>query len=525
MRPPGRRRWLSLSLRTQISVFLLLAIALMGAIIGVVTFQLLSSYSRQQQLDQARQQAKGLARVFAAQIPRAIERGVEIQPVGPDNQQLLTSGGRLFYAGLTPTFQSRPFLSRLPGEVSMELQISERVIQRRETIDAPVTLPGDDFESIAVATPLVRPAGAGGGTPLAIAAIVLTRPRSTLEAQVLPLTQRVLVAVAAGALLTIAFGLYLTRRMSAPLRDLTLATERVAAGDYAAGERPPTGGGGSGEVGRLSAAFSSMAGELALTEQRQREFLLAVSHELRTPLTALTGHAEAVRDGISPDPDASLTVVAVEAQRLQRLVEDLLDLARIDARRFRLEVVPVDATALLERVGALFSQRAIDRQIAFAVDVAALPAGMRTDPVRVSQVVTNLVENAMVWTPNGGRAGLAARPLAAGGPDGGPGIEVMVTDSGPGIPAADRERIFRRFFTTRGTVERRVAGTGLGLAIALELTLQMGGRLTFDAPEGGGSAFRLWLPLRAPGAGGSDDDAPTVAATPRGRAAYSAAGQ
>ena len=461
----------------------------MAAVIGVVTFQLLTSYSRDREASRARAQVESLALYLSREIRQARNTQTQVLPLGRRVGQGIT-GGDLYYHG-TPIFgQRQPFLPKLDGDLDQELGISERVIRKGEVVEETVRRPGDGFDSLAIAVPMEIPFP--GGRARREGALVLLRPREDLAEQVVPLTQRVLIGVGVGAFLALVFGLYLGRRMTQPLRRLMAATERVAAGDFRLDDQGDRREGGSGEVGRLTQAFRAMAAELEEAEIRQREFLLAVSHELRTPLTALSGHAEAVRDGISPDPDASLQVVALEAERLQRLVEDLLDLARIDARRFRLIVGPVDATALLHEVGELFSQRARDRGITFDVRIDSLPADLRTDPDRVAQVVTNLLENAFTWTPAGGRVGLTARPAA------GTAIEVRVSDSGPGIPEPDRARIFSRFFTTRGVAERRASGTGLGLAIALELTVQMGGTLRLEAPAGGGSCFVLTLPAGVP---------------------------
>ena len=226
-----------------------------------------------------------------------------------------------------------------------------------------------------------------------------------------------------------------------------------------------------------------MAARLAEAEQQERNFLMSVSHELRTPLTAIRGHVEALREGVAADPDvraASLDMIANETTRLERLVGDVLDLAKLEAHRFTLLSEEVDMTRLCEQAYAAFGEEARRRDIDYEKRFDASPT-IVTDGDRVLQIISNLLSNAFRWTPDGGRVELE---LAATNGR----ISVAVDDNGPGVPAAERDRIFRPFWS------RDDSGTGLGLAIAHELAAALGGRIELDTKPGRGSRFELVLP-------------------------------
>jgi signal transduction histidine kinase len=228
-----------------------------------------------------------------------------------------------------------------------------------------------------------------------------------------------------------------------------------------------------------------MASRLAEAEELERNFLMSVSHELRTPLTAIRGHVEALREGVVTDEElrvASLTVIAAEAERLERLVGDVLDLAKLDAHRFTVLQEEVDMGRLVDNAYAAFSEEARRRGIEYQCEVEAKPV-IVSDGDRVLQIISNLLSNAFRWTPDGGRVGLELSAT-----DG--TVYVAVADSGPGVPPSQRERIFRPFWSRGG------GGTGLGLAIASELAGALGGRIELESSADKGSRFELVLPTR-----------------------------
>ena len=194
------------------------------------------------------------------------------------------------------------------------------------------------------------------------------------------------------------------------------------------------------EIGHLAERFREMAARLAEADERERSFLMSVSHELRTPLTAIRGHVDALREGVVEDPELrseSLDVIALEADRLSRLVGDILDLAKLDAHRFTLLQEEVDMQALCEQAYTAFSEEARRRAIDYQRDVEAQPV-IVTDGDRVLQIISNLLQNAFRWTPDGGRIGLSLEQANGN-------VQVAIDDTGPGITADERERIFRPF--------------------------------------------------------------------------------
>jgi two-component system sensor histidine kinase BaeS len=262
---------------------------------------------------------------------------------------------------------------------------------------------------------------------------------------------------------------------------LTRAADEVARGEYDV-DVPE---GGAGEIGDLAESFGKMASRLAESEALERNFLMTVTHELRTPLTAIRGHVEALREGVVTDEAmrlASLTVIAAESERLERLVGDVLDLAKLDAHRFTVLREEVDMERLVEGAYTAFSEEARRREIDYRFDVEAKPV-IVSDGDRVLQIISNLLSNAFRWTPDGGTVGLELSAT-----DG--TVYVTVADSGPGIAPSERERIFRPFWSRDG------GGTGLGLAIAHELASALGGRIALETSAEKGSRFELVLPTR-----------------------------
>ena len=268
---------------------------------------------------------------------------------------------------------------------------------------------------------------------------------------------------------------------------LSDAADRVAEGQYDV-EVPHVPGGG--EIGHLANRFREMTARLAEAEELERNFLMSVSHELRTPLTAIRGHVAALREGVVTEPEAaeeSLAIVADEAERLGRLVNDVLDLAKLDAHRFTVLTEEVDMSRLCDRAYSTFCEEARRRGIDYTQDAEGAPV-IVSDGDRVLQIISNLLSNAFRWTPDGGRIGLEVSSQNGT-------VTVDVADTGPGISPEERERIFRPFWSTDGR------GTGLGLPIARELAVALGGRIELQTSAGQGSRFRLVLPLVAALAG------------------------
>jgi len=278
----------------------------------------------------------------------------------------------------------------------------------------------------------------------------------------------------------------LARGMTAPLREMAAVSRRMAAGDHTA--RVSAGSTrGRDEVGQLAADFNTMAAELERVDAQRRRLVADASHELRTPITALRALLENLADGVTrPDPDA-LAVALAQTERLGRLVEQLLDLSRLEAGEVPLHRSPVVVAELCERAAAEARSHcaSLGRQVHVVVDVERVEVG--ADPERLAQVLANLLDNATRHAPAGG----TVRLLAHRPPHGtGPGVRIEVVDDGPGIVAADRERVFDRFAraddararTARAT--RETGGTGLGLAIVRWVVELHGGTVRIGDPPG-----------------------------------------
>ena len=302
--------------------------------------------------------------------------------------------------------------------------------------------------------------------------ILLRRQRSLLSGYVWGL----LIAAAAGGLLAAVAAFLLARRISRPVDRIAAAARILARGSHP----EPVPVEGAAEIATLAGAFNDLAAQLQKAQEAERNFLLSVSHELKTPLTAIRGYAEAVEDG-AVDPREAAATVASEARRLERLVRDLLDLARMNRTDFSVHNSEIDLAEVADDAVRRYEQQAES----FGVElhaVADAPAPALADADRVLQVVSNLVENALRLTPAGGEVRVVAEP----------GV-LRVEDTGPGLAEADTERAFERFYLhERYGLERQV-GTGLGLAIVKELTLAMGGDVDVETRPGTLTVFTVRL--------------------------------
>lgn len=296
------------------------------------------------------------------------------------------------------------------------------------------------------------------------------------------LTRRLLIALAAIVVGSAVATALVARRVLAPVRALRIAVDRMARGDATARVALD----GRDELGALGRAFNAMADALADQERSKRDLTRDIAHELRTPLTDLRCHLEALQDRVVDSTPERLAVLQDGVQRLQRLVEDLDELARAEARQLALEPHAVDVPALLARVAAQVHARASAAGIAVMVDA---PADVRvwTDGDRLQQVLGNLVDNALSHTPAGGSIHIGAR--AADGR-----VHIAVRDTGPGIPAAHLPHVFDRLYRVDPSRSRSTGGAGLGLAIARQLVEAGGGCLTAESPATGGATFTITLP-------------------------------
>jgi signal transduction histidine kinase len=283
----------------------------------------------------------------------------------------------------------------------------------------------------------------------------------------------------------------LARRFSKPLVAAVGATRRIADGDLDV--TVPTAKRDDPEFRRLAEAINAMASGLSRARDQERQFLLSVSHELRTPLTSIRGYAEAVADGATDDVQGAMTVIGTEARRLDRLVQDLLDLAKLDADRFSLRLEVVDCSVVIGQVVEGFRPRALAAGLeldAGLVDTDRLL--VRADRDRLGQMMGNLAENA---------ARFATTRISVGAGWFESSVALWVEDDGPGIPSQEIPRVFERHFSSDQSSPGR-HGTGLGLAIVAELASAMRATVQVQSPASGGRGTRfvvLFAPADAPG--------------------------
>ena len=272
---------------------------------------------------------------------------------------------------------------------------------------------------------------------------------------------------------------WLARGMTAPLREMTEAASAMASGDYG---RPVTTT-SSDEVGVLARAFTTMARDLAATDQQRRELISTVSHELRTPLAAQRAVLENLVDGVTPPSGTTLNAALAQAERLSSLVEDLLDLSRLESGTIRLDLADLEVADLV--AAAVREADLTGRDVRFEIEVQD---GMRVlgDRDRLTQVLTNLLDNAARHSPHGGVVRVVAATTI-----GGAGWQLDVVDEGPGIDPGVADHIFERY----STGSEHGGGTGLGLAIARWICDLHGGSVAI-VPHTGGALVRVSLPVR-----------------------------
>jgi two-component system sensor histidine kinase BaeS len=291
-----------------------------------------------------------------------------------------------------------------------------------------------------------------------------------------------LLGFAAAVVVAIAASILVATRIAKPIDDLAAASERVAHGDYS--QPVPA---ARGELGELAASFNGMAASLAANEQRRRDLIGDVAHELRTPITSVRGYVEGLAAGVfEPAPDA-WRVLGEQTARLEHLVDDLALLWRAESHDLRLDLAALDGPALLTDVRERHRGLAGSRSVEVVLGSIAR-AQVRADPVRIAQVLDNLVGNALRYTPGGGRVELG---LAAAGAD----AVISVRDDGPGLTPDQADKVFERFYRAELSRSREAGGSGLGLTITRSLVEAMGGTISVEsAGPGLGSTFSVRLP-------------------------------
>jgi signal transduction histidine kinase len=469
------------SLRARLLIIGIVPVVVALAVTAVLTVRSVDRFAdderevkRAEQVRDLRQAATALSKLYGDRLQEAFLKN-EVEGLNRDYLEE-AYGGDLYYVEVidsdnidAESFGLQPLaLGALPEGVV------RRLLAGRSVELPAAALPPSLQDDVAVARGVFP---AGQERPFGLLVVVqppvkVTSPAGTLRRALVP-------AFAIGTGVAILLALVLGLRLVRPLRRLAAAARAVARGD----EEVELDIQRADEIGMVNRAFDDMTHRLAEARDTERLFLMRVSHELRTPLAAIRSQVDALADGVFDDAEtqaAAYAAITAESARLSRLVGDLLDLARLQARRFGLEADEVDLNVLLDQVVTGQGGEARERGIEMQLQAGRLPVVIG-DGDRILQIVSNLVRNAVRWTPDDGCITVSA--LAEAGR-----VWITVDDSGPGIPADKRAAIFQAFYS------EDVTGTGLGLAIARELALAMGGSVVVGESPHGGARFVVELP-------------------------------
>jgi len=296
------------------------------------------------------------------------------------------------------------------------------------------------------------------------------------------LARPLLIAGILALVLSVIIALFLARSIYAPIKQLTTATSEIAAGKY----DQQVSVSGPVELKALAANFNNMTLRIKESQQTLRDFVADVSHELRTPLTSIIGFAQAIRDGIAESREAVIKAARIiedESRRLTRLVNNLLDLSKLESGQLEMKKETVDLNGLIAQCREIFSLRAEEKEISLIMDVEPL-SYVEGDIDRLEQVLANLLDNAIKFTPQGGSITIKTRQVS---PD---RVEMSVTDTGPGLKKEQLSNLFKRFYREGSNL----SGTGLGLAISRQIVQAHGGELFADSEVGKGSQFVIRIP-------------------------------
>jgi histidine kinase len=298
-------------------------------------------------------------------------------------------------------------------------------------------------------------------------------------------------AALAALIAAILASFFISRQVVTPMLHMMSLSQRIAEGEYQ--ERLALPGGQQAdqtdELGQLALRFNQMADKLEKTETMRRQLIGDVTHELRTPLTAVKGYLEGLMDGVLPADPETYEQIHSEIDRLQRLVNDLQELSRVEAGAIQLNLAPVPPERLIERIQSTFGRQFEDKNIQLVTDVETGLPNLFVDKDRIIQVLTNLVGNALQYTPNGGKVSISVRREKSE-------ILFAVKDTGIGISTEQLTFIFNRFYRTDKSRNRASGGSGIGLTIAKALVQAHQGKIWAESNgEGKGSTFSFLIPL------------------------------
>ena len=475
-------------------------VAVTLGLVGLLVINRLGAYFDQQQSDDLRSRAAGVARyvIDVAESTATIRAG---HPV--------VAGGEL-----------NPLVVLELQKASQQRFIAEQLAQsdvqfRLGTVEDEVFYPASNGAFSAtdeagpqaqqqqrepVSSDVVIVENRSAVTPYAVE-VVLSNPFTYRAAAITNVTGLLAIIGLIALAVAVVVAAALTRRITTPVRRLTEASRDLAEGDLARRVPQEVIEDGPVELSELGVQFNAMAERLQESVEiirrdrdRSREFLADVSHELRTPIAALRTFNELLTEGAGDDPSARaefLETSRAQLERLDWLAQNLLELSKLDSGLVLLDLRPEDLRASVEQAVEQSAPTARRRGVELTMDHPDVPIQLRHDPVRIGQVVANLIGNAIKFTPRGGSVRVEVRPEAGGG------ASITVSDTGIGIDPSELPRIFDRFFRGSRASEARGSGSGLGLAIVRGIVDMHGGTVSVESRPGAGTTFRVVLPANA----------------------------
>jgi two-component system sensor histidine kinase BaeS len=475
-------------------------VAVTLGLVGMLVVNRLGAYFDQQQSDDLQTRAAGVARyvIDVAESTQTIRRGNPVisvdgvlDPVvalelSKDSQERFIAE-RLAQADVQyrlGTMLDSTFIPASGGAFSISDQAGAQEAQQREPVSSKVVV----LENRSVLEPYA-------------VEVILSNPFTYRAAAIANVTGLLAIIGLIALAVAVVVAAALTRRIATPVRRLTEASRDLGEGDLARRVPAEVIEDGPVELSELGIQFNAMAERLQESVEiirrdrdRSREFLADVSHELRTPIAALRTFNELLTEGAADDPSARtefLETSRTQLERLDWLAQNLLELSKLDSGLVLLDLRPEDLRSSVEQAVEQSAATARRRGVALTVRRPDSPIPLRHDPVRIGQVVTNLVGNAIKFTPRGGSVTVDVRGEPGGG------ASITVADTGIGIEAAELPRIFDRFFRGSRASEARGSGSGLGLAIVRGIVEMHGGTVAVESRPGAGSTFRVVLPANA----------------------------
>lgn len=297
------------------------------------------------------------------------------------------------------------------------------------------------------------------------------------------LTQTLFIGSIAIVSIAVVLGLFLARSLTNPLQQLTKATRMVAAGNLDVTVDVSS----QDELGELAQAFNTMNQKLAEARDLRRQMTADIAHELRTPVSVILGYADGLKENVIPPTEETFDLIQEQAEQLEHLIEDLRTLTRAEAGELALDLAPTDPVPLVKRLISAYEPQAVRQEVTLTLDVIEPVPQIFIDTDRVRQILSNLIANALQYTPAEGHINIH---VASTNEE----VEFTITDSGPGISEEDLDRIFERFYRRDQSRSRDTGGSGLGLSIAKSLVERQGGRIAVESQPGKGSSFHVAFP-------------------------------